>query len=78
MEIGEIIQAKVTRIEPYGVWLDAQGKRGLLLITDISHRPCHHPSEFAAVGDTLTVKVDRFNGQNGDFVATRKELHPEG
>jgi ribosomal protein S1 len=77
MEIGDIIQATVTQIENHGICIDAKGNRGLLLITDIPHHPCHHPSEFAAVGDTLTVKVDRFNWQNGEFMATRKELHPE-
>ena len=77
MEIGSIIKANVTSIEPYGIWLQAQGKRGLLLITDISQKRVSHPSEYAKLGDILTVKVIRFNWKNGDFVASRKELHPE-
>jgi small subunit ribosomal protein S1 len=78
MEIGDIIEATVTSIEPYGIWFQAQGKRGLVLITDISHKRVSHPSEYAKIGDILTVKVIRFNGENGDVVASRKELHSEG
>ena len=77
MEIGDIIEANVTSIEPYGIWLQAQGKRGLLLITDISHKRVFHPNEYAKVGEILTVKIIRFNWKNGDFVASRAELHPE-
>jgi ribosomal protein S1 len=77
MELGDIIEANVTGIEQYGIWLQAQGRRGLLLITDISHNRVSHPKGYAKVGDILTVKVIRFNWKNGDFVASRKELHPE-
>ena len=77
MEVGDTVEATVTRIENYGLWLDVLGRRGLLMIPDISHRKVSHPSEYAQVGDTLNVKVVRFNWQNGDFVASRKELHPE-
>ena len=74
---GHGMQAIVTRVEHYGVWLESEGRRGLLLIPDMSHRRVSHPSEYARSGDVLTVKVIRFNWQNGDFVASRKELHPE-
>lgn len=77
MEIGDIVEAIVTSIEPYGIWLEAQGKRGLLLITDISHKRVSHPNDYAKEGDTLAVKISRFNWKNGAFVASRKELHPE-
>jgi small subunit ribosomal protein S1 len=61
MEIGSIIEANVTSMEPYGIWLQAQGERGLLLITDISHKRVSHPSEYAKVGDVLTVTIIRFD-----------------
>jgi small subunit ribosomal protein S1 len=77
MQVGDGIQAVATRIEPYGVWLESQGIVGLMLITDISHRVVRHPSEYAEVGQEITVKILRFNDQNGNFVASRKELHPE-
>jgi hypothetical protein len=36
-----------------------------------------HPRGFAEVGDILRVRIIRFNKESGDFVASRKELHPE-
>jgi small subunit ribosomal protein S1 len=77
MSIGDVVTAKVTDIQHYGIWLEAEGIRGLLLIPDISNKRVRHPSDYAKLGGTITVKVMRFNPQNGDFVASRKMLHPE-
>jgi small subunit ribosomal protein S1 len=74
MEIGDIIQATVTRIENYGIWLDSSGRIGLLLIVDISSKRIRHPSEVAKVGDILTVKVIRLVEEKDQFVASLKEL----
>jgi small subunit ribosomal protein S1 len=77
MQIGDIIQARVTRIEPYGIWLEAEGRTGLLLIPDITYRRIGHPSEAAKVGDILRVRVTLFDPYDGHFGTTRKELYPD-
>jgi small subunit ribosomal protein S1 len=77
MKIGDVIEATVTSIQNYGIWLDARGEPGLVMIPDISNRRVAHPSEYAKVGDVLTVKIIGFNTQKGQFVASRRVLHPE-
>ncbi len=77
MQIGDVVQAMVTRVEPDGLWLEAEGKTGLFLVKDISHGRVTHPAEFATAGDTLEVVALRFNFKSGDFIGSREELHPE-
>jgi ribosomal protein S1 len=77
MEIGDMIEATVTHIHHFGIFLDAGGQSGLLRIPDISNRRVVHPGEYAAVGDVLKVKIIGFDAKNGQFVASRRVLHPE-
>lgn len=77
MRVGDVIEAKATLIVQYGIWLEADGKRGLLLIPDLSYRRIRHPSEIAKAGDSLRVQVVALDGPNYDFAATRKHLYPE-
>lgn len=77
MQIGDIIEVAVTRIEPWGIGLEAEGIVGLVLIPDVSYRVVKGPNDYARVGEELTVKVLRFDSKNGNFIASRKELHPE-
>lgn len=74
MKIGDIIPSTVMRIEPYGIWLETSGRRGLLLITDVADNPVDDLHDYAKIGDVFTVKIIRFNAQNGDFVASLKEV----
>jgi ribosomal protein S1 len=77
MEIGDIIEATVTSVQHYGIWLEAGDKPGLVRIPDISNRRIAHPSQYAKVGDVLRVQIIGFETQQGPFIASRRVLHPE-
>lgn len=58
---GDVIEAKVKNITDYGVFMDLGGLDGLMHITDMSYGKVGHPSDICKVGDTMKVKVIRFD-----------------
>ena len=57
LEVGEIYEGKVTRVEPYGVFIEVlPGKIGLLHVSKMAV-PVKHAGEKYSVGDIVKVKV---------------------
>ncbi len=57
VEVGEVYEGKVTRVEPYGVFIEIMpGKLGLLHVSKMTP-PVRHAGEKYSVGDTVQVKV---------------------
>jgi transcriptional accessory protein Tex/SPT6 len=55
---GAELEGVVTRLEPYGAFVDIGSEReGLVHISQISHDYIKHPEEVLAVDDKVTVKV---------------------
>ncbi len=63
VEVGEIYEGKVTRVEPYGVFIEIMpGKLGLLHVSKMA-RPVRHAGEKYSIGDTVQVKVIEVDDQ---------------
>ena len=80
IEVGGIYEGKVTRIMPFGAFVDIGGGReGLLHISKISSKRVEKVEDVLAVGDEVTVKVyeidnqDRINLTMKDLEAGNKE-----
>ncbi len=57
VEVGEVYEGKVTRVEPYGAFIEIlPGKIGLLHVTKMAV-PVKHAGEKFSVGDIVKVKV---------------------
>lgn len=57
VEVGEVYEGKVTRVEPYGVFIEIlPGKIGLLHVSKMA-QPIKHAGEKYSVGDVVKVKV---------------------
>ncbi len=57
VEVGEIYEGKVTRVEPYGVFIEIlPGKIGLLHVSKMA-QPIKHAGDKYSVGDVVKVKV---------------------
>ncbi len=57
LEVGEVYEGKVTRVEPYGVFIEVlPGKIGLLHVSKMAI-PVKHAGEKYSVGDVVKVKV---------------------
>ena len=57
VEVGEVYEGKVTRVEPYGAFIEIlPGKIGLLHVSKMA-QPVKHAGEKYSVGDVVKVKV---------------------
>lgn len=57
-EVGQIIEGKVTGIQPYGAFVALDDKiQGLVHISEVTHGYVKDINEHLTVGDTVNVKV---------------------
>ena len=57
----QVVEGIVKNLTDYGAFIDLGGIDGLLHITDMSWGRVNHPSDILSVGDTIQVKVLKFD-----------------
>lgn len=73
-EPGEIYEGKVTRVMPFGAFIEIlPGKEGLLHISKMAKHRVEKVEDVMNVGDTVKVKVTEIDSQNR-INLSRKEL----
>ena len=79
-EVGDIYDAKVATVMPYGVFVDFNGKSGLLHVSEISHTRIENVEDVFKQGDDVKVKLVGIDPKTGKFRLSRKALmeRPEG
>ena len=84
IEVGGIYDGKVTRIMPFGAFVDiGGGNEGLLHISKISSKRVEKVEDVLSVGDEVTVKVSEIDNQGRinlnmkDLEASNNEEHEE-
>jgi len=76
-EVGETYKAKVTRIEPYGAFLEfAPGKDGLLHVSEIDWTRVEAVEDYMRLGDEVDVKIIEVD-RDGRVRFSRKSLLPK-
>lgn len=75
-EVGDVFDAKVASVMPYGVFVDFKGKSGLLHVSEISHKRIDNVEDFYSVGDDVQVKLVGVDPKSGKFRLSRKVLLP--
>ncbi len=63
LQEGATIKGVVKNITDYGAFIDLGGLDGLLHITDISWGRVNHPSERISVGETIDVKIIKYDAE---------------
>ncbi len=63
LQEGATIEGVVKNITDYGAFIDLGGLDGLLHITDISWGRVNHPSERINVGETIDVKIIKYDAE---------------
>ena len=73
-EPGEIYEGKVTRVMPFGAFIEIlPGKEGLLHISKMAKERVEKVEDVMNVGDVVKVKVTEIDSQNR-INLSRKEL----
>ena len=77
LQIGAIMTGVVKNITDYGAFIDLGGIDGLLHITDMSYRRLNHPSEMLEVGQSIEVKVLKFDSDTQRVSLGYKQIRPD-
>jgi polyribonucleotide nucleotidyltransferase len=75
-EVGDVFDAKVASVMPYGVFVDFKGRSGLLHISEVSHSHIKKMEDVFEVGDPVKVKLIGIDKKTGKFRLSRKVLIP--
>ena len=74
--VGDVYDAIVASVMPYGVFVDFQGKSGLLHVSEISHTRIDDVSDVFKEGDSVKVKLIGVDSKTGKMKLSRKVLMP--
>ena len=73
IEEGQIYDGIVTKIMPFGAFVDLGGKEGLLHISKISSKRVEKVEDVLSIGDEVRVKVSEIDSQ-GRINLSMKDL----
>ncbi len=74
--VGDVYEAVVKTVMPYGVFVEFQGKSGLLHVTEMSHSRIDRVEDVFSEGDPVKVKLIGVDKKTGKFRLSRKALMP--
>ena len=74
LQEGQVLHGVIKNITDYGAFVDLGGVDGLLHVTDISWKRINHPSEALQVGESVQVKVIKFNDETQRISLGIKQL----
>jgi small subunit ribosomal protein S1 len=74
---GAVVSGTVKNLTDYGAFVDLGGVDGLLHVSDMSYGNVTHPSSLIQVGETLTVKVLKFDRERERISLGLKQLYPD-
>lgn len=77
IEEGQIRDGIVKNLTDYGAFVDVGGVDGLLHVTDMSWGKLNHPSEVIKVGDSIKVKVLKYDSSKGKISLGMKQTIPD-
>ncbi len=77
LRVGTVMPGVIKNITDYGAFVDLGGIDGLLHITDMSYSRIQHPSEMFEVGQTVDVKVLKFDPESQRVSLGYKQIRPD-
>jgi polyribonucleotide nucleotidyltransferase len=72
--VGDVFDAKVASVQAYGVFVDFNGKSGLLHVSEISHKRIDNVEDVLKVGDPIRVKLIGVDPRTGKFRLSAKAV----
>ena len=77
LRVGAIMTGVVKNITDYGAFIDLGGIDGLLHITDMTWGRINHPSEMVEVGQSMEVKILKFDPDTQRVSLGFKQIRPD-
>lgn len=78
LEVGQIREGTVTRLQKFGAFVDLGGIDGLIHISQLSWDNIRHPSEVVAEGQQVKVRIEKLDPETGKIGLSYRDLmhHP--
>ncbi len=76
IEIGKIVNGRITSVASFGVFIDLGGIEGLIHISRLSQTHVDDPTKLYKKGDMLEAKIIEINKEANRIGLSRKELEP--
>jgi len=78
--IGDVYEAEVESLMPYGAFVKFFGQSGLLHVSEIDHKRIEDVTTVLKVGDKITIKIIGTDPKTGKLRLSRKALldNPKG
>lgn len=76
-EVGDVYDAKVVSIMPYGAFVEFMGKSGLLHVSELSYARVENVEDVLKEGDSIKVKLIGVDKKTGKFRLSHKALLPK-
>jgi predicted RNA-binding protein with RPS1 domain len=77
LKIGQVLDGTIVRIREYGVFVDFGGCRGLLHISEISHREVEHPNQIFKEKDWVRAIIIDLDVDRGRVTLSTRILESE-
>lgn len=74
INVGEVIEAKVTGVETYGIFVNYEGYTGLIHISEISENFVKNVNDYAKVGDSIIAKIIEIDNEKKQLKLSIKEF----
>ncbi len=73
--IGDVYNAKVKSVMPYGAFVEFHGKSGLLHVSEMSNQRIENVEDFIKEGDDVTVKLIEIDQKTGKYRLSVKAIN---
>lgn len=77
LEVGQILDGKVSNVVDYGAFIDIGGVDGLCHVSDLSYTHVNKPGDVVKVGDEVKVKVLKIDQAKGRIALGVKQVAPD-
>jgi small subunit ribosomal protein S1 len=77
LQVSAVMYGVVKNITDYGAFIDLGGIDGLLHITDMTYGRINHPSEMVEVGQSIEVKILKFDPDSQRVSLGTKQIRPD-
>jgi small subunit ribosomal protein S1 len=77
LAVGQELEGRVTRIEPFGAFVDLGGVDGLVHVSEIAATRVRHPRDVLAPGETVRVRVLRIEPEKRRIALSIRRVYEE-
>lgn len=77
LEVGQVLDGTVSKLMPFGAFVDIGGVDGLVHVSDMSYSHVNNPGDVVKQGDKVQVKVLKIESDKDRIALGMKQIQPD-